>query len=292
MKTRIAILILFLIPSIGTYSQTVDMVQEGRKWAVMISATGLEPSLLPKVETKTSILRDDTTVNHLIYKKIYSGFNEDLSDLKLEGCIRQNDGKIFFLPFNSAEEKVYFDFSLEVGDTFLLNDISRSVTSTGNILLNGINCKTLSLKNGNEEDIWVEGIGSLITGIFSDSFVSAGGKYLLLCCHQENTLLYMNEEYNDCFIQENNTDVKEVEQETMMPRVYFTNETLRIKGAKGQVFKFELLDILGKKLLISKDIVSDDEFIDLSYLNITAGTYIYRLFNETCNYTNKLLIER
>lgn len=287
MKRMNVFLILSLVYILEAYSQTGSMVQEGRRWSIMMTATGLEPSLLPHVDTEISILLGDTTVNDIVYKKIYSSYNEDLSEMQLGGCIRQEGQKVFYLPINSSQEKLYFDFSLEKGDTFILDEIIRTVTSTGTMLINGKNHKTIMLESGNVEECWVEGIGSLITGIYCDHFIQAGGKYLLLCSHQDNDLLYMNEEYKDCYVKVS-TSVEQLDAGSSAPSVYYIDGFLKIYGMQGEIFKFELYDVSGRKLLISKSMLSDEESINAK--DITPGTYIYRLFNETSEYSNKLHI--
>lgn len=47
MKIMNVFLILSLVYVLEAYSQE-SMVQEGRCWSIMITATGLEPSLLPQ----------------------------------------------------------------------------------------------------------------------------------------------------------------------------------------------------------------------------------------------------
>lgn len=207
--------------------------------------------------------------------------------MQLGGCIRQEGQKVFYLPINSSQEKLYFDFSLEKGDTFILDEIIRTVTSTGTMLINGKSHKTIMLESGNVEECWVEGIGSLITGIYCDHFIQGGGKYLLLCSHQDNDLLYMNEEYKDCYVKVS-TSVEQLDAGSSAPSVYYIDGILKIYGMKGEIFKFELYDVSGRKLLISKSMLSDEESINAK--DITPGTYIYRLFNETNEYTNKLQI--
>lgn len=243
--------------------------------------------IIAKINTEISILLGDTTVNDLVYKKIYSSYNEDLSGLQLGGCIRQEGQKVFYLPINSSQEKLYFDFSLEKGDTFILDEIIRTVSSTGTMLLNEKKHKTIMLESDNEEECWVEGIGSLMTGIYCDHFIMGGGKYLLLCSHQDNDLLYMNEEYKDCYVKVS-TGTEQLDAGLSAPFVYYIDGSLKIHGMQGEIFKFELYDVSGKKLLITKNMLSDEESISIK--NVPPGIYIYRLFNETNEYTNQLQI--
>lgn len=292
MKIKISFLILFLIQTLGIFSQTNVMVNEGKQWSVMISSTGIESANKP-VTTKISILQGDTIINELTYKKIYSTFHEDLSDLVLDGCIRQNGKQVFYIPLTCNKEIPYFDFNLEIGDTFILNDIIRTVVSTGSIIINNTSLKTITLQHGILEDYWIEGIGSTINGVFSNHFIMAGAKELLLCCHNKKTLLYMNKDYNECYIQKL-TDIQKLHSGKTIPNIYYdyVNKKIIIQNKKEQKFRLDLFDISGEKVLISKDISGYEESIDINFLKITSGTYIYHLSNESNQYTNKLQIEK
>lgn len=291
MKIKISFLILLLIHTLGIFSQTNVMINEGKQWSVMISGMGMEPPNRP-VTTKISILQGDSVINGVVYKKIYSTLHEDLSDLTLDGCIRQNGKQVFYLPLVCHKEILYFDFSIEVGDIFTLDGIERTVVSTGNITINNTSLKTITLQHGTLKDYWIEGIGSTINGIFSNHFIMAGAKELLLCCHKKNTLLYINKDYNECYIQKL-TNIEKPNSEEKIPYIFYdyVNKKIIIQGIQEQIFKLELFDISGKKVLISKDISTSEKSIDISHLKMIPGTYIYHLFNKANQYTNKLQIK-
>ncbi len=181
----------------------IKTVDEGKRWSVMASASGLPPGYLPKVWTEITVLQGDSIDNDKTYKKVYSTQNEDLSDLKLIGITRQEGDKIYYKDIRGKEEELFFDFGLKVGDAFTLWDEVCTVTAVRDTVINDISRKMLCLKAGSLEDKWIEGIGSLTNGLFTDRFIIAGARDLLLCCHQDNGLIYMNPEYNDCYIKRN-----------------------------------------------------------------------------------------
>lgn len=181
----------------------IKTVDEGRCWSVMVSACGLPHEYLSKIWTEITVLQGDSIENNKTYKKVYSTENEDLSGLKLIGIVRQEGDKIYYKDSFKAKEELYFDFGLKVGDTFTLEDEVRTVAEVTDTLINDIPRKMLRLKAGNLEDKWIEGIGSLTNGLFTNRFIRAGAKNILLCCHQDYGYIYKNPEYNDCYIKRN-----------------------------------------------------------------------------------------
>lgn len=278
-----------LIFSQTSFGQQNRMDEENRQWAVMISAAGIDPIYLPQVKTLTSYLKGDTAINGVTYKKVYSSYKRDLSESMISGCIRQNNEQVFYLPAGDTEEKLYFDFSLKTGNTFVLDDITRTVSSIGELSVNGTNHKMLTLLCGSKQEYWVEGIGSLSTGIFSDRIEVGGAEYQLLCCHQGETLLYMNEVYDDCYL-EMHTDIKNTKSSveeilSVLPndrKVIFTlkNSFEHVKPLLA-VYNNRGEQIVGKAM-------TQNEFI---LRNLSPGVYFYVLKNgEKVIERNKFII--
>ncbi len=57
-----------------------------------------------------------------------------------------------------------------------------------------------------KDDIHVSGIGSLFGGLFAQYPETETKQYLLLCCHQNDRLIYQDKNYSDCYISNTSVD--------------------------------------------------------------------------------------
>ena len=116
---------------------------------------------------------------------------------------------MFIYFYTLKEEKLFFDFSLNVGDSLYMEEglyRKMRVTHVGDTIINGRTTRYLRLynedeKNWNKDDIWVEGIGSLDYGIswFGMTKMFGTDLYTLLCCHENGDLLWKRSETGECF---------------------------------------------------------------------------------------------
>lgn len=103
--------------------------KEGSVWNVLTYNIISTPTRDFEDTITTSFLAlNDTLINDNIYTKIYttqdSLFSADLSNAKYHGGIRQEENRVFFLPFNEqVREELIFDSKLEVGDTMFIGGI-------------------------------------------------------------------------------------------------------------------------------------------------------------------------
>ena len=177
------------------------IVNDNSSWAVLhYNPYPLMEELPTYVGTSYIYFEGDSVFNDLIYKKVYSsdrlhekgGYN---------GLIRENDKKTYFIPKNSNEECLIYDFSLEHGT--LYEDYSlESGYSMGPLLvgvdsidINGSLKKRIRFSLLNEQivETWIEGVGSLSGILYPTSgWFYSGGKSDLLCYYQYNDLIYKN----------------------------------------------------------------------------------------------------
>lgn len=129
--------------------------------------------------------------------------------------MREENQKVFV--YNSYGERLLYDYSLNIGDTFACSyDLSMKVISidTLDILINGQRCRKWSFAYYWEGDTtnlftmsdgveWIEGLGSTKGLLFYDvaSTLIAGGGYMngrLRCYEYEEDLIYHKESSDDC----------------------------------------------------------------------------------------------
>jgi len=158
-----------------------------------------------KYNTVHYALFGDTVINATSYSKLF--YNDGVIDstillastnTKYHGALRQEilAKKIFFLPKDSVEEILLYDFNLNIGDTFFIPIQQFSWTNIllcmykDSILINNLYRKTyhmwhpLSLTWSK----WIEGIGSNKGLLYDFNNIEANHK--LLCFYANDTLTY------------------------------------------------------------------------------------------------------
>ena len=142
----------------------------------------------------------DTIVDGMVCKKLYKHTKQLWEDgeERLEVGYCRQDGEKYY-----QNEELMFDFSLQKGDKFSLRGgyATYSVIDTGHIVLkDGVSRRCLTVMDDTESfpdeynsDVWVEGIGSLSMGVFSNDFVSFGQVKTLLDCSYNGQHIYYHE---------------------------------------------------------------------------------------------------
>jgi hypothetical protein len=123
-----------------------------------------------------------------------------------KGAMRNDSGKVFFVPRDSSSESLLYDFTASVGDT--INDVlvdrqgssvfdlyDLPVKGVDSIEVNGDYRKRLHIKDGD----WVEGIGNTSKGLFLETW-SCACPYCwdLHCMSEKDTTLYPTVEPGSC----------------------------------------------------------------------------------------------
>ena len=142
----------------------------------------------------------DTIVDGMVCKKLYKHTKQLWEDgeERLEVGYCRQDGEKYY-----QNGELMFDFSLQKGDKFSLRGgfDTYSVIDTGHIVLkDGVSRRCLTVMDDTESfpdeynsDVWVEGIGSLSMGVFSNDFVSFGQVKTLLDCSYNGQHIYYHE---------------------------------------------------------------------------------------------------
>lgn len=106
----------FTPPTPKTY-----LVTEGKQWAVYHNNPLCSKH---RSGTTTYRLQGETILYGKTYKKMWVSYKEDLSDMKpFNGYMREENGKVYFA--NSYEEKLWFDYTAQIGDTLCFKEGSE-----------------------------------------------------------------------------------------------------------------------------------------------------------------------
>lgn len=128
------------------------------------------------------LLCGDTTINAQTYSKIYDiTFPFDGEGLPTDtvpppvysGGLRTDGSEVFYVQPGETEDLLLYDFSLEAEEsielpnTTLGNEGTYNVTNVDTIKVNGEDRRRLFLESvfGGTDDVWVEGLGSVVYGL-------------------------------------------------------------------------------------------------------------------------------
>lgn len=202
MKNAI-LLIAGLLIFISTSGQNqLPLVQEDNEWNVLI-VHDQNSNFDTTCFTRTFKIIGDTNINNQTYKKIYES-DEDLPvNWDYHGSLREEDEKVWVIRKNKNQESLIYDFDLSVGDTITWLWDPMIIDSIIYKPINNEDRKHIyfSYQDSTLREVWIEGIGSNRGLLSSGTGFAVGGRSWLLCMKKAGNLIYMNPDYNNCFIE-------------------------------------------------------------------------------------------
>ena len=107
------------------------------------------------------------------------------------GAMRDTLGKVYFLPKDSLNESLLYDFTVNQGDS--INNTYNNFSSfnplvvlfVDSVVISGSQRKRIHFQNGS----WIEGIGSS-TGLFQPNLIPFNFIWNLICMSQDSTIFY------------------------------------------------------------------------------------------------------
>jgi len=222
---KITIIVLSFLLCLGSFAQinnvTDDyhpLVQEENKWNnVDVWAFPNPPISIPDFifHPQCFMLHGDTIINDMEYKKMYFSTKKDPifpHDWSLRNFMREDeDKKVWYKDINSSSEEIlYYDFSLEIGDTVpvdlgfnewpvVVEDITYETINNGEQRkVFWLSSETYLPLNWHKE-YWIEGIGSIIVPIYPLQGNIVGGFYRLLCFYENKDLIFNDNPWGTCY---------------------------------------------------------------------------------------------
>jgi hypothetical protein len=228
----------------------------------------------------------DTTIGAVIYSKleIYSG--------PYQGAMRNDSGKVYFIPTDSVNELLVYDFTVVTGDTVQVwikqggfNDFGPVTYNVGNIdsvLVNGIYRKRIWLPVG----FWIEGIGST-TGLFVENYPNVSDYAVELSCMSErDTTIYPSYSLGPCSFTVGVNVLSKSNDLLVYPNP--TSGSVKVTS-DNTLNSLIIADIFGNDVWHSK--ISSNSFeIDLN--GIPAGIYFVRLSDSKGNSLMRKIIKQ
>jgi hypothetical protein len=284
MKTIITLL-LGLVISGMVYSQAYyPIVQENNEWNVLqvIYPGG-------NYWTMTYKFYGDTTISEQTYKKVYKSEEEIPINWEYEGGIREEEQKVWYYPkFGNVETKIY-DFTLNAGDTvtFLFEPMVVDSVSYGEI--NGEVRKHIYFSYPDYSppvnEYWIEGIGSNRGILQSGTATFIGGWTWFLCMSENGELIYMNPNYNSCYLL--STEIEEINNSIINVYPNPVKDKIIIKNIDNiKIESISIIDFKGQKLL-----EFDKNKTELEISGISNGIYLLKVNYENGNIIRRIIVE-
>jgi len=274
MKLILTLLIVLKITS--SFGQV--FLNETKKWNDLYSFYATCNCSL--FDTHSYYLDGDSTINENLYKvlydSIYSGpSNSGTINVTKKGFIREiNDGNIiFYIEDGSTEETKIYDFELISGSSITIGLYEYTVHSTDSIEFFGEKRKVLYMTEYGEDGLyWISGIGSN-RGLFYFQYEDAK----LLCVHDNNELIYENQNGYDCIFFDYIDSVDDIKFPKIKAYPNPTNDKFLITSNKI-LESVEIFNSTGKRILTANP--NKTEFsVDLK--NQNSGIYFIRIDNQS-----------
>jgi len=292
MKTKLQLLITFLMVfKIDVlFCQSTSFPEENAIWSKYCEFEGF-------IDSDTfQQLEGDSIYNGIEYQKI--SFSNDFFSSDNSGLTRVDNEAVYFIPKDSLNEVLLYDFNLQVGDTFHIDPYFQitninfvTVIEIDSIMTNdGINRKVFHFSEGTN---WIEGIGALYgSTTFPWYFLSLSGDCHLYCYSENSMDVYEKQYYEfidyDVFVYgcsglvSSNSNVENKLKLSVYPNPF--DDEIVIKSNLNEI---ELLRLYDSKF----SIVAQNKNMKRLKLNssITSGFYILEIIINGEKYYKKVI---
>lgn len=276
--------------------QYVPFPDSNAVWSVVFAELDPETNWLEQKYTynKYALFNEDTVVSGIKYHKLFHSHTANIlphNSICIGGIREDSFKRVWFNKWNKTvaeknhinenDELLLYDFSISHGDT-LWKDRSH-IFMPGNPYLTLRDIDTININSSlrkvfifNElyNPSWIEGIGNtmgLIT--MMDDFLSEGMVRILICMHQDDTLLYYNDRYGSCIPQFVLNG---------LPFIYDSEIKIYPNPASGGAVCFESFDCETFELydprgqLVMEKNIKGQHSLNLDISEFKAGVYLYR----------------
>ena len=274
MKTPALFFLITLFQTTLCYSQ--NLLTEDKLWSNVIFGSE-NPDIY-----KTSYwikFQGDTTINNFQYKKVLQADDPLHSNWYVNGFIREDttNQKVYLFNNYSKTDQLLYDFSLVKGDSILVRD-SVVFAKVDTVIYEPFGNSKDTVKqicfNKFYTHRWIKGIGSsrgILNGL--QSFYTTGAYYYLLCYYENETMVYSNSKFNDCFL---TTATRELPVSSALIRAFQSTKgklTVELNKAKsGTIYLYNTMGQLYKTEIITER---------LNTISLPGnGIFIYRFKSE------------
>ncbi|MBA2611612.1 MAG: T9SS type A sorting domain-containing protein [Bacteroidetes bacterium] len=256
-------------------------------WTVVEYGAGTFP-YPPQTGTWHFGLSGDTVFNSLTYSKIYANLGS-LGSINPEGNFNRQTAnyygafredatkKVWFRKPSLSTDILYYDFALNLGDTFCFNYqpcgvLCHPVSLIDSILINGNYRKRIHFDYNGQSEIWIQGIGSAFDNWIGDWCFTGNISWTLNCYKEKNIPIYGSCNYPTGLI----------ESEAQDPVLVFSpnpvNNSFTIQTSVLDDYNITICNLTGHQ-------IRNIKFVGNSYkgsvYDLKAGVYILTIVGKT-----------
>ena len=228
----------------------------------------------------------DTIIGSVTYSKI------DSCGGAYHGALRDDNGKVYYIPSDSLNELLIYDFTAHTGNTVSVynllsgqNSFQKFTYQIGvidSVFINGSYRKRIQV----ETAYWIEGIGNT-NGLFTESWPNVSNYVIELACMSEkNITLYPSFSLGACSF-----SLGVNEQENKRSLIIFPNPTtglfsMTISGITTNMV--DITDVLGNSILKTE---VKNGTIEMDLIDHPSGIYFVRISDPAGNFVVKKIIK-
>lgn len=208
MKKHLILSVLMAFAVVCGAQTYYPLIQDGEKqqqWNVLFQDAVGWPNVY---HTSIQKIHGEIVLDNNEYKTVW--IKSPKEAWKIDGAVREEDKRVYYRKYsgqNYQDEVLLYDFNLTVGDTIsvLMNigDVPLIVLEESEIEVNGEMRRQLGLaryygKSSDIEEYWIEGVGSTFGFLYSGIEGWVGSFVHLLCYHEDDNLIWMDDNYDSC----------------------------------------------------------------------------------------------
>lgn len=286
---RKLVLLLVLVPFLAFGQQNYPLIKDGGIWREARAAINTPPDPWWIIKHQY-IMEGDTTINSVVYKKVYTcDYSPSISNKAFYGGIREDSfGKVFFFLdsnqvlnsniLQSNTEYLLYDFSINIGDTLKTTNQVDSIQILQSIdsiyIQNKFRKRWVFYGNFSSQREVIEGIGCTKGLFFPLQYESEN--YQLLTCYEDSNFFWTNPQLgSDCFsvgIKENNKERYKVK---VNPNPTSGKLNIELAEIPKEYIIVKLYDITGRLIRVNE--FFNQTNLSLELTDLQNGIYILNI---------------
>jgi hypothetical protein len=272
--------IFLIVNGIGQTNVYHPFPQKNAVWTNRSGSVDYTNTIIWEAPVHYCMEKGDTIINSLTYSKVnYCGG-------AYHGALRDNKGKVYYIPADSSHELLIYDFTLKTGDSvsaycilggtvYPFRKFKYDHVRVDSILIKGSYRKTINL-DGNYK--WIEGIGNN-KSLFVESWVNVSGWVTELMCMSENdTTLFPSFSVGRCSLTVGIDEMVNDGTVTLFPNP--TTGTFQLQSKKYPMRTIELIDVFGKTVSL---LSFNDKIVEADISSLSSGMYVVRITDSSGN---------
>ncbi len=276
------------------FTQYDSMIIENKLWTVV----DYHYNWFGEIESRHTTFykfEGDTLFNDKSYKILYYCWRDSaLQNWYMESFYREDSLKVY--EYRWEEEILRYDYSFIKGDSICSEFYASEycwdwqyVDSVDTILIYGMLRKRLIFNYG-EEDIWIEGVGSIYNP-FYPVFPQLDWGWDLSCCYDGDQLIYKNEEFSECYVEyvnDINTNQNTTNKLQIFPNPFSDFTRIQLNEINpSEIRAIYLVNAYGQKI---KEINITKDYIQLERGNLPSGLYFIQMIDKNYHICSERLI--